>query len=485
MRQALWILRKDVRRLWPGLAVLWLLMAAAGFAAAEVPRNYWAGTTLFLWIPVEVVASFLVIVAVHEDSLIGDRQFSLTRPYSRKSLLLAKCLFVLLVVNLPSLVVQVATLLVSGLSPMHYFRQLVLLQVSGAASMLVIVTLAALTANLVQMVLVFVAALAALIAAAALVSRIGLHDMPRGAVAPIDDACQMAFGTVLFGVACWRQFTRRDRLWASGFCLCGMAVTFPVQHLLPWGVAFRLVAWQSPALDASAVRLAPGSATEPFPGPLFAADFKGIALPIQVTGIPDGMEVYSERIKIEVRAADGTTWNSGWDPKGEIRSPEFGYGLLPGKGPPYWLHAYVDRAFYQDHFADAVHVHATVAFTMLGRAHTTEVTHWNTPQPIASNGYCDFTPLSGLVNASCFAPFGRPALFTIRFQSPNEAFDSKSLAGQSQSPSSGEFGVWQTFEQMGVEAPRLPFKTYVETRQTVGHFLRELDVSGVHLKEAR
>ena len=47
---------------------------------------------------------FLALSVVYEERLVGDRMDWLTRPYSRRSLLLAKALFLLLTINLPQLI---------------------------------------------------------------------------------------------------------------------------------------------------------------------------------------------------------------------------------------------------------------------------------------------------------------------------------------------------------------------------------------------
>src|ERR1035441_2581418 len=108
MRQALRIFRKDVRHLWPHAAVVVFLAAVYACMDAALPGNPMmegaeAACGLLLW----VAACILAIAAVHEDPLTGDRQFWITRPYSWKSLLLAKALFILVFVSLPALLDQV------------------------------------------------------------------------------------------------------------------------------------------------------------------------------------------------------------------------------------------------------------------------------------------------------------------------------------------------------------------------------------------
>jgi hypothetical protein len=99
-------------------------------------------------LPVVLAQWFLVISVVQEDRLAGDRQFWITRPYSWKSLLLAKLLFVLLFLSLPELLDHLVALAVNGYSPLHYLSALLWEQAGLAVGLLFVLVLASLTANM-------------------------------------------------------------------------------------------------------------------------------------------------------------------------------------------------------------------------------------------------------------------------------------------------------------------------------------------------
>lgn len=115
MNRILAIFRKDARHLWPQAALLIVLMAlSAAFdpTYSRVRVSYYE----FFAILILPVACWLVIVsAIHEEKLPGDRQYWLTRPYSWKELLAAKLLYIAVFVNLPLLVCHVAIFLAVGL----------------------------------------------------------------------------------------------------------------------------------------------------------------------------------------------------------------------------------------------------------------------------------------------------------------------------------------------------------------------------------
>src|SRR5581483_756959 len=122
MRQALHILKKDIRYLWIEIAVTMLAMGMFVVTASQSAQR-WSSP-----LP-QTVASFsmnlllpfawwtLIVRAIHAETLTGDRQFWPTRPYRWRSLLLAKALFFVLFVNLPLFVAQAIVVAAHGFSP--------------------------------------------------------------------------------------------------------------------------------------------------------------------------------------------------------------------------------------------------------------------------------------------------------------------------------------------------------------------------------
>jgi hypothetical protein len=492
MRQALWILRKDIRRMRPRIAVVWLLMAAAAVLDSAAGRHPQLANMRGFLLLVVLAQWFLVISVVHEDRLPGDRQFWITRPYSWKSLLLAKGLFVVLFVSLPTLLDHVLALAVNGFSPLHYLSALLWEEAGLAVGMLFVLALAALTANMVQIVLVALGYYLVLILGTAFAMRARAPVvLALGSAQPVETVFNWAIAALFAGLACRRQFSKRDTWRASVLFVFGLLLLLPFNAIVPWDTAFHLMATRLPAVDSTAVRLEsdPGhkvgaGATHPEEGRI------AIALPIRVIGIPDGMEVYSERVKIALHAADGADWNSALDPYNVIQDralePEAVYRRLPGKGEPYWLTANIDKSFCHYHGDEPVHVHATVAFIMLGRAQTTAVSRWGEPQAIAGEGICELSKREATVGALCISPLRKPALTVIRFE-PLPSGYPNGLVSLDHPPAGssdlGGFGIWRVVQSGIMTAPPEPFAMSIEVRQAVAHFERELDMSGIRLKE--
>jgi len=102
MKQALHIFRKDARRFWPQIAVVWLL-----FAIYSVTHKQDNGLGITLATPETLIALACWILGanvIHEEALSEESPFWITRPYSRMSLFAAKTLFLFTFVFLPLLV---------------------------------------------------------------------------------------------------------------------------------------------------------------------------------------------------------------------------------------------------------------------------------------------------------------------------------------------------------------------------------------------
>ena len=122
MTQITLILWKDVRFLWRELGVYLVVLAV--FALVE-PHTWperapspilllFANALKFL-----IAITWVVLIArvVHADSLVGEEQFWLTRPYRWQSMLGAKLLFLAVCIAFPFLLMQWSILLTAGLNP--------------------------------------------------------------------------------------------------------------------------------------------------------------------------------------------------------------------------------------------------------------------------------------------------------------------------------------------------------------------------------
>jgi len=98
MRQVIHIFKKDIRHHWPeialSLAIVAVFMAYQPRIWTDRPMQLRFFRGLINFLPVLMILSwvFLIVRLVQGESLVGDRQFWITRPYEWHKLLAAKLL---------------------------------------------------------------------------------------------------------------------------------------------------------------------------------------------------------------------------------------------------------------------------------------------------------------------------------------------------------------------------------------------------------
>jgi len=121
--QPLHIFRKDLMHLWPETLTTLLLIAAFAWAAPSGwSQSQYSGVAVLLagflkyfLIPI----AWLVMISrlIHDETLVGDRQFWTSRPYHWAQLFSAKLLYLLVFLYLPFFLMQVFLLKRAGLYP--------------------------------------------------------------------------------------------------------------------------------------------------------------------------------------------------------------------------------------------------------------------------------------------------------------------------------------------------------------------------------
>ena len=190
--QPLHIFRKDVTHLWPETLVVLALFL--GFALAA--PSHWNGTEyalvanlLALFLKVFLMpVSWLVVISrlIHDEPLVGDRQFWTSRPYHWLSLLAAKALYIATFLYLPFLLMQVFLLKHAGLHPTTVLpallHNLLLLTV---VIVVPIAAISAVTSTFPRVLLSFIGAILYLLVIGLFVVWIILRRMPPPALEPV------------------------------------------------------------------------------------------------------------------------------------------------------------------------------------------------------------------------------------------------------------------------------------------------------------
>lgn len=231
MKQVLHIFAKDSRRLWPEILITLAITAAFvwiypvqwmsgnssyGFHAvagsAFVVRPILANSLVVL---VPVSWWLLISRAVHAESLVGDRQFWITRPYEWRKLLAAKVLFLLAWVCLPFFIAQCLLLVLAGFHPLFWLGGLLfnLLLVTGIL-VIPFFALATVTSNFARLILTLLGALVAILAISALASYFDSGSVST----PYGDRISLPLLLSVCGAAIVLQYAAR-RVWFSRLLL--------------------------------------------------------------------------------------------------------------------------------------------------------------------------------------------------------------------------------------------------------------------------
>jgi hypothetical protein len=125
MKQALHILRKDLRHQWREIALHILILSLFAITSPLVEDGRWIGNpilplivTLLKFI-IPVCWLVIIVRVTHEEALVGDRQFWITRPYRWHALMTAKAAFIALCIALPYITMQCVIASRAGLNPFN------------------------------------------------------------------------------------------------------------------------------------------------------------------------------------------------------------------------------------------------------------------------------------------------------------------------------------------------------------------------------
>ena len=256
---------------------------------------------------------------VHDEPLIGDRQFWLTRPYEWKKLLAAKALFLACWVGLSYLVAQTVVLIQAGFSPREHFAALlgkVLFDL--AIFFLPMFVLAAVTSNFVRMMVVLLGVLVVAAWYASFIgTRFGLRPSVSSALGLVPASASFHHDPLLIPVLLCGgaavlvlAYSTRKAWWARGLAIAIViaAMTLPSfehrQSLVD--AAYAETATQVPLT----VTYAPTQTS-----PAYAREYKGkdyIGLRMEYSPAQEGYAFSVDDFRFTVTAANGDQWYSPW-----------------------------------------------------------------------------------------------------------------------------------------------------------------------------
>ena len=419
MKQMLRIFLKDLRHFW--IEVAFLLAVVAGFAwvypqrwsgHASNPSPEWSMLAGLLKLLIVVGWWLLISGAIHDESLVGDRQFWVTRPYERRYLLAAKALFIFCFVYVPVFLMQLSILAQAGFQASHYIPNLLYnLVLLTAFCILPAAALATVTSNLVRLTLTILGVCLGFVATVSIALVLTAKGVLQTSVPTKDFLSVPTVMCLLAAVIAVQYGARRVALSRA------MLLALPPVLLLYTGIFSSTT-----VVDHTYPALAPGNSA-PFSISVrqdaptneslraFASkNLKKIEVYIPVR-VSDGAEdaVWSgSGVRIRIRG-QGVDWQSGWQGM---------YSAYYRDGQDSWFRFALDREVFERVQPVPVTLQVTLALNQARRASV-----WTAPvseQDLRVPGFGICSPLvlpssaPGIVQISCRYPLREPDLTLVQ-----------------------------------------------------------------------
>lgn len=322
MRQALHIFRKDIRRHWPeilvGLVLLGLFVRLS-LRPPEPPRFGmlfpWFRLSLQAIPPLTVVFwIFLSVRLVHGETLVGDRQWWITKPYEWWNLLAAKELFLLVFLNFPLFCVQLYLLRHAGFPVLPNLVGILEIQLQLALILVLpSVTLASVTRGFGQVMIGVVCAILAVWAGSSTMEKIPNNDMSFVSETA-DTVAPLLVLACVFAAVGW-QYARRKTWLSRGLLVGGALSAWTIGAVTPYG---KLVERKYPMADHQWVptaSLVTRKAPETKKPPEFLENMPTIPLRfgLKIADIPEKHWVHVAGIRPILESTETGKWDPGWE----------------------------------------------------------------------------------------------------------------------------------------------------------------------------
>ena len=324
MDQILHIFKKDVRRHWPEILISFAILALFTHRElhpwAQRPGYYGFSPYMFFYtgrviIPALVIAwIFLIVRVIQSETLIGDRQWWITKPYEWWKLLLAKLLFIFVFISVPLYHSQLFLLHKAGFPVLPYLWGVVLLQISLPCVLIFFsILLACLTRNLGQTVVTIGILVAALLFLVWLSSFVPGEGMSRHSEASQDVSVLLIFSPLLLAPI-W-QFARRKTWQIRALVCAAFLVSALFGIFLPNGDDIEKFYPAVAAKDAPVqVGIRAFAAEENHQSAWSSSsDTVDLLLPVAVSGVAPGTVVLVDGVNVTADSPEVSRWNRGWN----------------------------------------------------------------------------------------------------------------------------------------------------------------------------
>ena len=414
MSQILNIFQKDARHHWPEVLVAWAIIAIYIW---DQPRK-WADQTfgirfidgLLNMLPVLLILSwaFLITRLIQSETLVGDRQFWITRPYRWHGLLAAKLLSILGFIDLPLFIGQIVLLKLAHFPIMRSMWGLVEIHLMFVAFLLAgALALAVVTPSVGQ------TALALLLLVVLILGMAWLNSLVPNAAASSDtDGLQAILYLACCGTLVLVQYKYRRILLARLVIVCTIVLITLVFALAPYEALFRrdypLPTKDHPLPAKLTFDRSLSFAHEGKEPSRWMSDETSLELPFQITDMDHESLVQLEAMRLDLELPGGKHWTSHWHSLSNVIS----YGRTRT-----WPSISIETKFYEGIKNKAVIARVFLGMRSFRLGVTSAVTVAGDRTSLPGNTRCVDNLTENWLQ--CFSALRRPKPIVIMAELPN------------------------------------------------------------------
>ena len=401
MFQALHIFKKDVRYLRYEIALVLLL--AIVFAEMHASGSRAFNDSWSVELALITAVAFLIGRLVLAETIAGECQFWVTRPYDWKSLIGAKLLFIVVFVNVPVFLAQFFILLADGFSiirtlPGLFWMQLMLFSFVS----LPLVGVAALSSGIAS----FIFAQLVVLAVGFGIWKFVPSD--SGGLRGVDWVRYCVSLSVLFMVTLavlFIQYKSRRILLSRLLAVGGITLAALAFVAMPWPVALSVQSSLSKGGElGSTIHVGLGRESKQLFWKTLEQSNVAVHLPISMRGIPIGTEAQADAVTFSFYGPDGRAMKLSvldcWDLK---------RGSVSASAVVISSVCSADRSFF-DHERDRpLTLHASVYFTLFGNSRSEVIPLSDKPSNAPDGLQCYTDVVRAEWDVYCRAAFRWPA----------------------------------------------------------------------------
>jgi hypothetical protein len=485
MKQALHIFKKDARYLRWELGAMLLLMGIFVYTQTHHDEVRRADRGMIVMLLQSCFWAFLCARLIQAETIPGDRQFWLTRPYDWRSLLGAKLLFVVAFISTPLLVCDGVILAWEGFSVAANLPGLLWsVMLTTVGLLMTLCAFATLTGGLAQWMVSLIVTIVAVIG----LSEVGKGNV-WGGVEWMRDHGDIAILFIVASAILIGQYKYRRTAVSIALMAAGLLATWLYGDYGSSALALEVqMRFSKPKASPAAIQVAFQPSAEQVPSreeayrQIGGKDAITLALPMEVTGLGPGQDVMTDETELIVQMEDGHALDLDQSILSTLQHWPSGYRQILN----------VDRTVYEKARGRPVRLRLTMYLTLLGNPVSKTVQLDAGTVPIPGVGLCRADGENAIDRISCVSPlhdFLNIPLVKLGLD-PRDRF----IAPRNYSPLPADSSIsplhWYFYNGLNRRYPG--GGTYLGMRQVtlislepLAHFRRDLVIEGVQLAEYR